>query len=62
MAAFEEFSKLTHELNKQINLRGMLRFKEGEAVPLEEASRAAQCLLPGTMSAAQPSGAGQAVR
>lgn len=36
MAAYQEYAKLTHELNKHINLRGMLRFKAGEAVPLEE--------------------------
>ena len=37
--AFKEYSKLIHELNKRINLRGMLRFKpaaDGGAVPLDE--------------------------
>ena len=32
-AAYKEYSKLTQELNKQINLRGMLRFKKA-ATPL----------------------------
>ncbi|KAL4421584.1 hypothetical protein ABPG75_010875, partial [Micractinium tetrahymenae] len=36
VAAYQEYSKLTQELNKRINLRGMLRFKKGVAVPLEE--------------------------
>lgn len=35
--AYAEYSRLTHELNKQINLRGMLRFKKAaEPLPLEE--------------------------
>jgi glutamate synthase (NADPH/NADH) len=44
VAAYKEFSKLTHELNKKINLRGMLRFKAGPqgAVPLEEVESAAE--------------------
>jgi len=37
-AAYAEYSRLTQELNRQINLRGMLRFKAAETpVPLEEA-------------------------
>ena len=36
-AAYAEYSRLTQELNKQINLRGMLTFKAGEKpVPLEQ--------------------------
>jgi hypothetical protein len=35
-SAFKEFSKMTHELNKKINLRGMLTFKKG--TPGEEVS------------------------
>eukprot|EP00887_Chlorella_sp_A99_P003952 scaffold11.g3952.t1 len=35
-AAYAEYARLTHELNKKINLRGMLKFKAGTAVPLEE--------------------------
>jgi len=39
VAAYREYSRLTQELNKQINLRGMLKFKAGKhPVPLEEAS------------------------
>ena len=35
--AYAEYSKLTQELNKAVNLRGMLKFKRGAAaVPLEE--------------------------
>ena len=37
VAAYREYSRLTQELNKQINLRGMLKFKAGKyPVPLEE--------------------------
>lgn len=36
VAAYQEYSRLTQELNKQVNLRGMLRFKQGQPVPLEE--------------------------
>ncbi len=36
VAAYQEYSRLTQELNKQVNLRGMLKFRAGEAVPLEE--------------------------
>ena len=36
-AAYAEYSRLTQELNRQINLRGMLTFKAAETpVPLEE--------------------------
>ena len=36
-AAYAEYSRLTQELNKQINLRGMLKFKAGEKpVQLEQ--------------------------
>ncbi len=39
-AAYKEYSRLTHELNKQINLRGMLKFKAGKhPLPLEEVRR-----------------------
>jgi glutamate synthase (NADPH/NADH) len=43
VAAYREFAALTHELNKQCNLRGMLRFKAGAngPVPLEEVESAA---------------------
>ena len=35
--AFREYSRLTHELNKQTNLRGMLTFKPAaEPIPLEQ--------------------------
>ncbi|KAL4855140.1 Glutamate synthase [NADH] [Chlorella vulgaris] len=41
LTAYQEYSHLTQELNKQINLRGMLRFKKGEQpVPLEEVEEA----------------------
>ncbi|KAI7845826.1 hypothetical protein COHA_000736 [Chlorella ohadii] len=36
VAAYQEYSRLTQELNKQVNLRGMLKFRAGEPVPLEE--------------------------
>lgn len=36
VAAYQEYSRLTQELNKQVNLRGMLKFKSGQPVPLEE--------------------------
>ena len=37
VAAYREYSRLTQELNKQINLRGMLKFKAGKhPVALEE--------------------------
>ena len=37
VAAYREYSRLTQELNKQINLRGMLKFKAGKhPLPLEE--------------------------
>lgn len=36
VAAYQEYSRLTQELNKQVNLRGLLRFKQGQPVPLEE--------------------------
>lgn len=37
VAAYREYSRLTQELNKQINLRGMLKFKAGKhQLPLEE--------------------------
>ena len=38
--AFSEYSRLTNELNKKINLRGMLRFKAGTPVALEEVEAA----------------------
>jgi glutamate synthase (NADH) len=35
--AYREYSRITQELNKAINLRGMLKFKKAETpVPLEE--------------------------
>ena len=37
-ATYREFSRLTHELNQRINLRGLLTFKAGEALALEEVS------------------------
>ena len=37
VAAYREYSRLTQDLNKQINLRGMLKFKAGKhPLPLEE--------------------------
>ena len=47
-AAYAEYSRLTQELNKQINLRGMLTFKAGEKpVPLEQArDRQPRCSTP----------------
>ena len=37
VAAYREYSRMTQELNKQINLRGMLKFKAGKhPLPLEE--------------------------
>lgn len=34
--AYREYSRLTQQLNQQINLRGMLKFKKGDSVPLDE--------------------------
>lgn len=34
--AYKEYSRLTQKLNEQINLRGMLKFKKGKAVPLDQ--------------------------
>lgn len=45
MAAYAEYSKLTQELNKRVNLRGMLRFKKGAAVPLEEVRAVPACCV-----------------
>ena len=37
VAAYREYRRMTQELNKQINLRGMLKFKAGKRpVPLEQ--------------------------
>jgi glutamate synthase (NADPH/NADH) len=43
-AAYKEFSAMTHELNKRINLRGMLRFRPGPdgPVPLDQVESAAE--------------------
>lgn len=35
-AAYKEYARLTQDLNEKINLRGMLRFKSADAIPLEE--------------------------
>ena len=47
-AAYAEYSRLTQELNRQINLRGMLTFKAAEKpVPLEEVRcRISVCVKP----------------
>lgn len=43
VAAYKEYSKRIHELNKTCNLRGLLKFKEGNAkVPLEEVEAASE--------------------
>ncbi|KAM0034331.1 putative glutamate synthase (NADH) [Helianthus debilis subsp. tardiflorus] len=43
VAAYKEYSKRIHELNKTCNLRGLLKFKEGLAkVPLEEVEPASE--------------------
>ncbi|KAK9075382.1 hypothetical protein SSX86_003705 [Deinandra increscens subsp. villosa] len=43
VAAYKEYSKRIHELNKTCNLRGLLKFKEGSAkVPLEEVEPASE--------------------
>lgn len=34
--AYKEYSRLTQKLNQQINLRGMLKFKKGNALPLDQ--------------------------
>ena len=34
--AFQEYVRLTEDLNEKINLRGMLKFKSGDAIPIEE--------------------------
>ncbi|CAL8462475.1 g2008 [Coccomyxa elongata] len=34
--AYKEYSRLTQKLNQQINLRGMLKFKKGKALPLDQ--------------------------
>ncbi|KAK9817844.1 hypothetical protein WJX72_002960 [[Myrmecia] bisecta] len=41
--AFAEYSRMTHELNKKINLRGMLTFKASDTpVPLDQVEPAAE--------------------
>ncbi|KAG6548708.1 hypothetical protein Mapa_009863 [Marchantia paleacea] len=42
--AYKEYSKTIHELNKKINLRGMLRFKvdPSKSIPLEEVEQASE--------------------
>ncbi|KAK9070425.1 hypothetical protein SSX86_010827 [Deinandra increscens subsp. villosa] len=43
VAAYKEYSKRIHELNKTCNLRGLLKFKEGSVkVPLEEVEPASE--------------------
>lgn len=43
VGAYKEYSKLIHELNKSCNLRGLLKFKDGELkVPLEEVEPASE--------------------
>ncbi|KAL4529823.1 hypothetical protein Ndes2526A_g04578 [Nannochloris sp. 'desiccata'] len=43
-AAYKEYAAITQELNKRINLRGMLRFKQADSgsVPIEEVESAAE--------------------
>ena len=53
--AYKEYSKMTHELNKQINLRGMLKFKVGPDGPIsidevESASEICKRFVTGAMS------------
>ena len=36
--AFKEYVRLTEDLNEQINLRGMLKFKSSGEIPIEEVS------------------------
>ncbi|MBA0744480.1 hypothetical protein Gogos_007097 [Gossypium gossypioides] len=43
VAAYKEYAKRIHELNKTCNLRGMLKFKESEAkIPLDEVETASE--------------------
>nr|KJB46762.1 hypothetical protein B456_008G269600 [Gossypium raimondii] len=43
VAAYKEYAKRIHELNKTCNLRGMLKFKESEAkIPLDEVEPASE--------------------
>ncbi|KAJ7965362.1 Glutamate synthase 1 [NADH], chloroplastic [Quillaja saponaria] len=43
VAAYKEYSKIIHELNKACNLRGLLTFKEAEVkVPLDEVEPASE--------------------
>lgn len=43
VAAYKEYSKRVQELNRQCNLRGLLKFKEAEVkVPLEEVEPASE--------------------
>ncbi|KAL8199769.1 hypothetical protein R6Q57_013337 [Mikania cordata] len=43
VAAYKEYAKRIHELNKTCNLRGLLKFKEGSVkVPLEEVEPASE--------------------
>nr|GEW31813.1 glutamate synthase 1 [NADH], chloroplastic isoform X1 [Tanacetum cinerariifolium] len=43
VAAYKEYSKRIHELNKECNLRGLLKFKEGSVkVPLDEVEPASE--------------------
>lgn len=63
VAAYREYSRLTQELNKQINLRGMLKFKAGKhPVPLEEVSIRLPFFRVVTYGAAEGQGAGWARR
>lgn len=34
--AYKEYARLTQDLNEKINLRGMMRFKAAEPIPIEE--------------------------
>ena len=44
VSAYKEYSKITQELNKRVNLRGMLRFKTSDEgpVPIEEVEPASE--------------------
>ena len=41
-SAYKEYATIINELNKKINLRGMLRFKKGSCIPLDQVEPASE--------------------
>ena len=54
VAAYREYSRMTQELNKQINLRGMLKFKASKRPVAPRAGQHPASACPQTCSAAHP--------